>query len=80
MGNVIKDLSGRMSSIFIERKVDNIETQKLRFDLIKESWLSTETGDSIRLFGRDEDYNTIEVEIPISITELKEALENYGKK
>ena len=72
MGVIIKNLSGRRPSIFIERRVDDIETQKLTFNLTNEAWLSTDTGDSIRLFGRDENYNTIEVEIPISINELKE--------
>ena len=75
MGDIIKDLSGRIPSIYIERRIDNIETQKLRFDLTRETWLGTETGDTIRLFGHDKDYNTIEVEIPISIIELKDALE-----
>jgi len=75
MGTIIKNLSGRRPSIFIERRVDDIETQKLTFRLTNEAWLSTDTGDNIRLFGRDENYNTIEVEIPISITELKESLE-----
>lgn len=75
MGDIIKDLSDRVSSIYIERRVDSMEIQKLTIHLTKESWLSTETGDSIRLFGHDEDYNTVEVEIPISIIELKDALE-----
>ena len=79
MGDIIKILSGRIPpSIYIERRIDNIETQKLKFNLTKESWLSTETGDSIRLFGRSEDCNIIEVEIPISIIELKDALEKLG--
>lgn len=75
MGDIIKDLSGRIPSIYIERRIDNIEIQKLRFDLAKESWLSTETGYTIILFGRDKDYNTVEVEIPITIDELKDALD-----
>lgn len=79
MGDIIKDLSDRILSIHIERRVDDIETQKLRFDLIKESWLGTETGDSIHLFGRDKDNNTIEVEIPISIVELNDALEKLNE-
>ena len=72
MGDIIKYVSG-ITSIYIERRVDKTETQKLRFDLT-ESWLGTETGNSIRLFGRN-DASTIEIEIPISISELKEALE-----
>ena len=75
MGDIIKYLRG-IPSIYIERRIDNIETQKLKFDL-RESWLSTETGDSIRLFGRNEDCSIIEVEIPISIAELKDVLERY---
>ena len=76
MGNIIKILSRRIPTIYIERRIDNIETQKLKFNLTQESWLSTDTGNSIRLFGRNEDCN-IEVEIPISIAELKDALERY---
>ncbi len=76
MGDILKYLRG-IPSIYIERRIDNIETQKLRFDLTNESWLSTETGDSIRLFGRNQECNVIEVEIPISVSELKEALERY---
>lgn len=49
MGVIIKNLSGRRPSIFIERRVDDIETQKLTFNLTNEAWLSTDTGDSIRL-------------------------------
>lgn len=79
MGTIIKDLSGKRSLIFIERRVDDIETQKLTFSLTNGAWLSTDTGDSIRLFGRDENYNTVEVEIPISINELKESLEKLGE-
>lgn len=75
MGTIIKNLCGRRPSIFIERRVDNIETQKLTFRLTNDAWLGTDSGNNIRLFGHDENYNTIEVEIPISITELKESLE-----
>lgn len=75
MGDVIKDLSSRRLVVSIERRVDDIEIQKLRFDLTKEAFLGTESGNSIHLFGRDEDYNTVEVEIPISIIELKVALD-----
>ena len=75
MGTIIKNLGGRRPAIYIERRIDDIEIQKLAFYLTNDSWLSTETGDSIRLFGRDENGNTVEVEIPISIDELKESLE-----
>ena len=74
MGTIIKNLGGRRPAIYIERRIDDIEIQKLTFHLTNDSWLSTETGDSIRLFGRDENGNTVEVEIPISISELKESL------
>lgn len=74
MGVVIKDLKGRGSSIYIERRVDNVEIQKLTFSL-NDAWLGTETGNSIRLFGHDNEYNTIEVEIPISISELRDSLD-----
>lgn len=76
MGDIIKYLRG-IPSIYIERRIDNIETQKLKFNLTKESWLGTDTGYNIRLFGRNEDCNIIEVEIPISIAELKDVLEKY---
>ena len=79
MGVIIKDLGGRRPSIYIERRVDDIETQKLTFSLTNDAWLSTDTGDSIRLFGRDENYNTVEVEIPISISELKKSLEKLDE-
>lgn len=78
MGIIIKDLSGRRPSIFIKRRVDDIEAQELIFSLT-DAWLGTDTGNSIRLFGRDENYNTIEVEIPISISELKESLEKLDE-
>ncbi len=83
MGDIIVDFSNRMTgkpSIYIERIVDKHETQKLSFNHNKDSWLATETGDSIHLFGREEDMNIIEVEIPISIRDLKEALEEYLDK
>ena len=40
MGNIIKNLSDRVPSIYIERRIDNIETQKLRFDLVREKLLN----------------------------------------
>lgn len=45
----------------------------------KKKGISIQPGDSIRLFGRDENYNTVEVEIPISISELKESLETLDE-
>ena len=79
MGKIFVDFSNRMTgkpSIFIERTVDEHETQKLRFTLEKNSWLGTETGDAIHLFGKDNG-NTIEVHIPISVRDLKEALDEF---
>lgn len=77
MGDIIYQFIGMKPSVHIERSVDRIETQKLRLVMNTEAWLATETGDSVRIFGRDEDCNTIEVQIPISAEELKEALERY---
>lgn len=67
--------------VHIERRIDRIEKQELHMNFIHghDSWLSTETGDSLRLFCRDEDGNTMEVNIPVSVTELKDALEKYDK-
>lgn len=78
MGDIIKNLSSRVPSIYIERRVDNIETQKLKVDLVRESWLSTDGGYNVRLFGRNDDCSVI-VEIPISITELKDAIAELEK-
>lgn len=78
MGDIIKNLSNRIPSIYIERRVDNIETQKLKFDLTIESWLSTDDGYNIRLFGRNDNCSAI-VEIPISIAELKDAIADLEK-
>lgn len=75
MGTIIKDLSDRRPQIFIERRVDDIETQKLAFTLTNNVCLGTETGNDISLFGLDENYNRVEVIIPISIIELKELLD-----
>lgn len=75
MGKIIVNFKNKMKpSIFIKRNVDKHETQELRFIPDGECWLKTETGNNIELFGRDDDGNTIEVLIPISIEELKEAL------
>lgn len=76
MGDIIIDMKGRMpTSVFIDRRIDDIETQKLQFTLTKESCLSTETGNSITLSGTDDDFNRVEVRIDVSIEELKKALE-----
>ncbi len=81
MGDIIVDFGNNphlgKPTVHIERRVDDIETQKLHFTHGKDSWLATETGNSIHLFGRDDIGNTVEVEIPISVEELKEALDKY---
>lgn len=79
MGYLIYEFTSLKPAIYIERQVDEIETQKLRFRHDKDSWISSEGGNSLSLFGRDVNNNIIEVEIPISPEELKEALEKYLK-
>ena len=67
--------------LHIKRRIDKIETQELNMSFIHgfRSWLSTETGEQLRLFCEDEDGNTMEVNIPVSVRELKEVLEKYDK-
>lgn len=67
--------------IYIKRRIDRIETQELHMNFINghDAWISTETGNYIDLFCRDEDGNTMEVVIPISVEKLKEAIEEYNK-
>jgi hypothetical protein len=79
MGDIIIDMSGRVipTKVIINRKIDEIETQKLEFNLVRDVHLGTEIGESVVLFGRDRDGNSIEVEIQISVDELKEALEKF---
>lgn len=81
MGHIIYEFgSSKLKPVIhIERRVDKIETQKLQFRHDKDSYISTEGGNSISLFGRDINGNVIEVDIPISIEELKEALIKYLK-
>lgn len=78
MGDIIVDMSNKVipAMVSVERRVDNIETQMLHFTLDGDAWLRTETGNSIGIFGRDKNGNTIEVELPISIHDLKEALKD----
>lgn len=68
--------------LHISRRVDKIEKQELNMNFFdgSRSWLSTATGDQLRLFCDDENGNTMEVDIPISVQKLKEALENYISK
>lgn len=83
MGKIIVDFSNSMIGkprVFIERRVDEHEIQKLNFSHDRDSCLSTETGLNISLFGRDEDGSIIEVSIPISVEELKNALDEYLDK
>jgi len=77
MGDIIIDLrTDKMpTQVFIDRRVDDVEIQKLQFTLDKESYLSTETGNFVTLSGRDENDNRIEVRMDVTIDELKEALE-----
>jgi hypothetical protein len=81
MGSIIYEFgpSKLKPIIHIERRVDEIETQKLQFIHEKDSFIGTEGGNIISLFGRDRNGNIIEVEIPISPEELKEALIEYLK-
>ena len=79
MGHIITDLKNAllMTMVIIERNVDEIESQKLQFILDKESFIGTEGGASISLFGRDHNGNIVEILIPISPEELKQSLDNY---
>jgi hypothetical protein len=81
MGRIIYEFgSSKLKPVIhIERRVDEIETQKLQFRHEKDSYIGTEGGNSISLFGRDINGNIIEVDIPISPEELKEALIEYSK-
>ncbi len=78
MGYLIYEFTSLKPTIYIERHIDEIETQKLRFRYDKDSWITSE-GNSLSLFGRDANDNIIEVEIPVSPEKLKEALEVYLK-
>ena len=79
MGDIIIDMSNKIipTKVFVNRTVDNIETQKLQFTLDKDVHLRTETGATIVFFGRDIDGNNVEVEMPISIEDLKDALDKF---
>ncbi len=81
MSNIIYEFgpSKLKPAIHIERHIDEIETQRLQFRYDKDSHISTEGGNSISIFGRDINGNIIEVDIPISPEELKEALSKYLK-
>ncbi len=76
MGKIIFKFDGKSGKpfIYIKRSVDNIETQEIRMTLSNDAFLSTESGYNINLSGKDKDYNIVEINIPISIEELKEAL------
>ena len=79
MGDIIVDMSDKVIpvKVSVERRVDDIETQMLHFTLDGDAWLRTETGETLGIFGRDRDGNTVEIDLPISIKELKEALEAF---
>lgn len=79
MGDIIIDMSNKIipTKVFVNRTVDQIETQKLQFTLDRDVHLRTETGANITFFGRDRAGNSVEVEMPISINDLKEVLEEF---
>ncbi len=81
MGKIIFDFdrSKGRPFIYIKRRIDDIETQELRITLSEDAFLGTESGNHISLHGKDENYNSVEVEMPISIEELKKALEELEK-
>ena len=79
MGDILYKFEGFKPQLHIERRVDRIEKQELNmsFTTGHDSRISTETGNQIIIFCRDEDGNMMEVDLPVSVKELKEALENY---
>lgn len=83
MGDIIHKFEGFDKPVLhMKRRVDKHTTEELHMSFIHghDSWLSTETENSLDLFCRDEDGNTIEVNIPVSVKELKKALEEYDKQ
>lgn len=80
MGDIIYNFVGIRPSVFVERQVDKIETQKLHFRHAVDSFLSTESGGSIDINGRDDDGNRIEISLPISVQELRDVLDEYLKR
>lgn len=76
MGKIIFNFNKRILTpfVYIKRRIDAMETQELRITLSENAILGTETGNQITLHGEDEDHNRVEVEIPISIEDLKKAL------
>ncbi len=82
MGDIIHMFEGfDKPRVYIKRRIDRIETQELHMNFMHghNSWLSTETGNQLSLHCVDEDGNTLDVDIPISVGQLKEALEKYNK-
>lgn len=80
MGNIIHKFEGfDKPQVHIKRRIDEIETQELHFNftLAHDAWISTETGNSLNLFCRDDDGNIAEVMIPVSVAKLKEDLERF---
>ncbi len=79
MGDILVDFGKRMKPmVHIERRVDEVETQKLSFVLGGfETVLGTETGESFWLHGNDRKGNRVEIEIPIPVRELRDALSEY---
>ena len=80
MGTILYQFKGLdKPQLHVERRIDRIEKQELHMNFMNghDSWIATESGDSLHLFCRDEDGNTMEVTLPISIEELKKTLEKY---
>jgi hypothetical protein len=75
MGDIIHQFTtSDKPRIFVRRIVDDTEEQRLTFRHKTDSWITTETGNSITLYGRGEDGGEIEVYIPISVEDLRDAL------
>ena len=66
--------------IYIKRRIDGIETQEIRMTLSNDVSINTETGNYISINGKDEHCNIVEINLPISIEELKNYLNNYLKE
>ena len=77
MGDIIHEFNIKelnIPTIYIKRHVDRHEEQTLTFHMDSEAKISTESGNSLTLFGRTTDGTTIEIMIPVSIDDLIEYL------
>ncbi len=79
MGDIIHEFLVIKPTVFVERQVDDIETQKLYFRHAADSFMSTEGGESINISGRDENGNRIEIVLPISVRNLREVIDRHLK-